>query len=94
MPNRTIPLLSVFSGILISVYVVLVCTTVVFAAVQTDLARTLSDTRASIGTLEASYYEKVAELNNTDPASIGLVTPILVQYVSAIKVTGITFAGR
>jgi hypothetical protein len=95
MPTRTIPVLSVSASILLVAYLALVVTTVVFASWQTQAASSIRDAEASIGMLESQYYASVAQLDSTDPATLGFVHPTNVQYVASAGVPhGLTFAGR
>ncbi len=82
MPDRTISILSIAAGALVAVYVVLVITTVTFAAWQTDLALTARDAESTIGDLETKYYEQVGVLAATDPRSMNLGKPAAVTYAT------------
>lgn len=90
---RLVPALYVLAGLLLAAYVALMVTTILFAALQTHLAQDVQDKRMEIAKLESVYYSKVADLDSTDPYSMGFVTPKNVHYVSAAKIpTNLTFA--
>lgn len=82
MPDRTISVLSIAAGALVAVYVVLVVTTVTFAAWQTELALTARDAESTIGNLETRYYGAVGALSATDPGSMNLGKPLAVSYAT------------
>ncbi|HEX8591147.1 MAG TPA: hypothetical protein VF696_00115 [Candidatus Paceibacterota bacterium] len=92
VPDRIVPMLGVAAVALVAVYIVLVITTIFFAAWQTQLASTIDETRGSIQALETEYYSAIARIDATDPSSIGLVAPAEVHYVVAARPTGLTFA--
>jgi hypothetical protein len=94
MHNRLIPILGTIAGGLFALYVVLVCSTVIFAGIQTNLARSMQEIKGSIASLETSYYSKITEFSTLDPKSIGFITPKNVEYISAISSSGLTFAGK
>jgi hypothetical protein len=94
VPDRIVPMLSIAAGFLVVTYIVLMITTIFFAAWQTQLARGIDDTRARIHGLETEYYTAIARLDSTDPSSVGLVAPAKVEYVVAQRMPGLTFAGR
>lgn len=89
---RLVPLLYVLAGMLLAAYVALMVTTILFAALQTQLAQDVQDKRMEIAKLESLYYEGVAQRDATDPQSLGFVTPTTVHYVSAAKIPNLTFA--
>ena len=82
MPNRTISILGYSAGALIAAYLMLVVVTVSMAAWQTNLAMEVHETEADIARLESRYYDMVAEIDQTNPASIGLTKPKAVTYAS------------
>lgn len=94
IPNRIVPVLAVACCALVAVYIVLVVTTIFFAAWETQLARSIEESRASIQGLEDEYYDAIARIDATDPSSLGLVAPRKVEYVAATRVPGLSFAGR
>ncbi len=89
---RPIPFLSLIAGFLVAGYVALMIATVLFATLQTQLAQEVQQKHMQIASLERAYYEKVAELEATDPRSLGYVTPAHVTYVSATQIPNLTFA--
>jgi mannitol-specific phosphotransferase system IIBC component len=89
---RLNPALSVIAGVMLAAYVALIVTTVVFAAIQTKLAQEVQVQRMEIGKLEGKYYLAIGKLDQTDPHSLGYVTPQHVQYVSAADLPNLTFA--
>lgn len=82
MPDRTISILGAVAGSLMAVYLVLVITTVCFAAMQTDLALAVRDAESHIGTLEATYYDQVGALAAMDPRAMNLAKPQAVTYAT------------
>ena len=91
LPDRTNFVLGMLASCLVVVYVLLMAMTIFFAAWQTQLARGIDDTRARIHTLETEYYGAIAEIDSTDPYSVGLVTPSKVEYVVEARMPGLTF---
>jgi hypothetical protein len=89
---RLVPSLSILAGALLAVYVALMVTTILFAALQTDLAQQVQDKRMQVAKLETRYYDDVASLDDTNPQSLGFVTPDSVQYVTAVAPQNLTFA--
>jgi hypothetical protein len=94
MPDRTNFILGITAGALVVIYIGLMITTIVFASWQTQLARGIDDSRSRIQALEGDYYHAIAKLDSTDPYSVGLVAPSKVEYVTAARVPGLTFAGN
>jgi hypothetical protein len=90
VPDRIVPVLGIAAVALVAVYLTLVIVTIFFAAWQTQLARTIEDTRSSIPALEDAYYDAIAKIDATDPYSVGLVAPAKVHYVVAARPTGLT----
>jgi hypothetical protein len=86
------PLLTMLVGTLLAAYIALVVTTIVFAAIQTNLAQHIQEQRMAIGKLETKYYQAIATLDQADPYALGYVKPRDVQYVSAAKLPNLTFA--
>lgn len=89
---RLIPLLTALVGTLLAAYVALIVTTILYAALQTQLAQNVQDKRMQIAKLESSYYASVASLDSTDPHALGYVTPQHVQYIAAAALPNLTFA--
>ncbi len=89
---RLIPLLSVIAGALIAAYVVLMVMAILFAALQTQLAQNTQDKQMEIGKLEGTYYASIAQLDATDPRSLGYVKPGNVRYVTQAPLQGLSFA--
>lgn len=89
---RLIPLLSVVAGALLAAYIALMVAAILFAALQTELAQGVQDKRMAITKLESAYYASVAQLDATDPHTLGYVTPKRVQYVAASALPNLTFA--
>lgn len=91
MANNAIRILSFSCAALVAVYLLLVAAAVSFAAWRTDLTRSLSDTESRVAVLESQYYEAIAQLSTTDPASVGLVAPRAVGYVTDQGATVVSF---
>ncbi len=89
---RIIPSLSILAAVLLAVYVALMISAILFAALQTQLAQNVQTSRMEISKLERAYYAGVAQLDSTDPHSLGFVTPTHVQYVTAAALPNLTFA--
>lgn len=94
VPDRIVPILAIAAAAFLAVYIALMITTIFFAAWQTQLARSIDDTRTAIQALETEYYAAIARIDATDPSSLGLVAPAKVHYVVAARPTGLTFADR
>lgn len=92
MPDRTNYILGAVALALLVVYVVLMGTTIFFAALQTQLARGIDDTRTRIHALETEYYTTIAKIDSTDPYAVGLVAPKKVEYVVEARMPGLSFA--
>lgn len=84
--------LSVLAAGLLATYVALMISTILFAALKTQLAQEVRDTHAEIGRLEAAYYDAIARANGADPYALGFVEPEEVRYVAASRAAGVTFA--
>lgn len=89
---RLVPAFSILAGVLVAVYVALMVATILFAALQTDLAQQVQDKRMQVAKLETRYYDAVAALDDTNPQSLGYVTPGSVEYVTAVAPQNLTFA--
>ena len=95
MSDRIIPVLSVSCGMLTTLYVVLVVTTVFFASWQTEAMSSVRVSESQIGTLEANYYTAINKASNLSPATLGFVTPEQVRYVATAQTaSALTFAGN
>lgn len=82
MPSRTISILSYVAGALVMAYLGLVIVTVSMAAWQTNLAMQIHETESDLARLEARYYAMVAQIDQTDPESLGLEEPARVLYAT------------
>lgn len=89
---RLIPFLTLLAGTMVAVYVALMVTTILFAALQTDLAHKVQEKRMDIAKLERTYYSAIASLDSTDPGSQGFVTPQRVTYVAEAAAQNLTLA--
>ena len=94
MPDRALPILGIAAASLVAVYLVLMVTTIFFAAWETQLARSMDDTRERIHKLETEYYNTIAKIDSTDPSAVGLVAPAKVEYVVAARMQGLTYVSR
>lgn len=90
MPNRLLPALRATFFTLSTVYVVLMVSTVSFAAHETDLREAIHDTEASIATLESRYFRAADELTKTDPALLGLGAPTGTRYAKEAQVPALS----
>ncbi|MDB5265126.1 MAG: hypothetical protein JWN64_697 [Parcubacteria group bacterium] len=90
MPDRTISILGISCGALLSVYVALVITTITFAAWQTELRASIRSTEGMISSLESEYYEHVAAITATAPSAFGLVPPASVRYAAKAPATAVS----
>lgn len=93
MSNRLIPLLSISCSILIGVYLVLVATTIFFAAWETKLSASVRASESRIVALETEYYAAIDAINTTNLASAGYTRPKSVEYVNQTGSPTVTFAG-
>ncbi|MFZ1987834.1 MAG: hypothetical protein WAV21_02255 [Minisyncoccia bacterium] len=92
MPDRFVSLLgATFAGV-VTLYVSLVVVTICFASIQTDLAGSIHDTEASIGSLESEYYQAIAALNEMDPATLGFSMPTKKLYAVSAPVPALSRA--
>lgn len=89
---RLTPILTVITGALVATYVALMISTILFAALQTQLAQNMQDSQMQISKLENTYYAAVANLDATDPHTLGYVTPQKVEYVTQASASNLTFA--
>ena len=96
MPDRLIPMLSISCGALTTLYVVLVVTTVFFAAWQTQAVSSVRATESAIGNLESNYYTSINKISTLNPATLGFVSPNQVEYVTKVQdtSTGLSIAGN
>ncbi len=94
MSDRLIPILGFSAVALLGVYLVLMVTAISFATWQTQSASRITELESSIAGLETEYYAAIARINRTDPSSFGLARPTAVRYVTAVRPTTVTFAGR
>jgi len=90
--DRLVSTLGLCALFLAALYVVLMFTTIFYAALETKLTRGISDTRVAIEQLENRYYARITELDSTEPSSIGLVAPRRVEYVVAADAPQVTIA--
>lgn len=82
MPNATISFLGYAAAVLLTAYLALVVVTVSLAAWQTNLAVQIHETESELGRLEARYYDLIATIDRTDPATFGLTKPMSVSYAA------------
>ncbi len=92
LPNRLNLYLGIVAGGLLTAYVTLMVTTILLAALQTQLAQNIQDTQMALGKLETSYYAAIGQMDSTDPHALGYVTPTHVHYVTAASPNGLSFA--
>ncbi|MDB5245542.1 MAG: hypothetical protein JWN90_647 [Parcubacteria group bacterium] len=92
LSNRLNLYLGLLAGGLLAAYVALMVTTILLAALQTQLAQNIQNKQMAIGKLETSYYAAIGQMDSTDPHALGYVTPAHVQYVTAASPNGLSFA--
>lgn len=90
MPKHTVSVLGYTTAALIASYLVLIVVTVSMAAWQTNLAMEVHETEADIARLEARYYDMVAQIDQTNPASLGLTKPGRVMYATTASAPSVT----
>lgn len=90
MPDRTVSILGYACGALVAGYLALIVVTVSMAAWQTNLAMEVHETEADIARLESRYYDMVAQIDQTDPGSLGLVAPTRVMYATTQTAPSVT----
>ncbi len=82
-----IPILSVVVGILLITYVGLLAFIMTYGAIQMQSAEALRDTRAHVATLDTKYFNMIASINQTDPATLGFVKQRNIAYVTNIPIS-------
>jgi len=81
-------------ALLLVAYLGLIGSTAVFATIQTNLERSIHETKIAIGEIEREYYDQVSRLNSLDPLTYGFVKPTDVRYVAKKDLPDISFMGR
>jgi len=94
MPNRTLTYLGASFGGMVAIYIALVIATIFLANWQTEMVSRVNDAEASIGMLEAEYYEAIARVNAEDPAQFGFVRPAKKEFARAADAPSVTRAGE
>lgn len=94
MSNRVTHILKYLCGALLSVYMVLMVSTVIFAAVETKLSSVIHKTRTDIGMIETKYYDEISRVNAIDPGAMGYVKPKQVVYVTAVHTAGLSLVSQ
>jgi hypothetical protein len=92
MSDRLIPFLSLSCGTLTLLYIMLVGFTILFATMQTNAMNSVQLSEGTIGNLEATYYTDMDHASTLDPQSLGYVTPVSVQFVTASENSSFAFA--
>lgn len=90
MPDRTVSILGYSLGALVAAYLVLVVVTVSMASWQTNLSMQVHETEGDIARLESRYYDMVARIDRTDPATLGLGKPARVMYAATQSAPAVT----
>ncbi len=90
MPDRLLPILKGSFFSLVALYVVLVISTVYFAAAESNLREAIHDTEASIASLEVRYFTAVDQVAKSDPASYGLSHPAAKRYAKELPAPSVT----
>lgn len=93
MPSRFAPILGGICGFLLAAYLVLLGSTVFFAALQTELSASVHDTEAAIALLEHQFLGKIAAIQSTDPSLSGFVRVSVVRYATVPR-TDLSRAAR
>lgn len=93
MPNRLTTYLGATFGVMVLTYLTMVVFTVYLASEQTRLGSAIGDTQAAIGTLEASYYHAVTQIDAEDPAALGFTEPASREYAQGASAPVLTRAG-
>jgi len=92
LPRRLNVYLMLMAFALIAAYVAIMVITILLAALETQLSQNIETKQMAIQKLEASYFNSIDQLDSTDPASLGYVTPQHVAYVQAAEASGLSFA--
>jgi hypothetical protein len=92
LPRRLNVYLGLVAGALVAAYVVIMVITILLAALETQLSQNIQTKQMAIQKLESSYFASINELDSTDPAALGYVTPKHVAYVAATEAQGLSFA--
>ncbi len=79
---------------MVAIYIALVIATIFLANWQTEMIGRVNDAEASIGVLEAQYYEAIARMNAEDPAQYGFVLPSKKVFARAADAPSVTRAGE
>jgi hypothetical protein len=75
-------------------YVVFLVAAISFAAVEVERSRAASDQESAVVALETKYYAAVGKLAESDPATLGYVTPLKVVYVNQNGAPALSRAAR
>jgi len=94
MPNNTLRYLSFGCVALIATYLVLIVATLFFAGVQSGLTEEIQERESAVAALETEYYDTLAALTGNEYLSVGLVSPLAVQYVQEGGDTAVTRLDR
>ncbi len=94
MPSRTIQYLAYACVTLVAAYIALFATTLFFASVRSGLAAELRERESVVAALETDYYDAISRINAGDYVSLGLVSPVAVEYVTEGGDTAVTRADR
>ncbi len=92
LPRRVNMYLGLIAGALVAAYVVIMVITILLAALETQLSQNIETKQMAIQKLESTYFTSIDQLDATDPASLGYVTPKHVAYVAAADDSGLSFA--
>lgn len=84
--------LGMMAGAMLVIYLGLMVSTVLHAALQTQLAKNVRDAQTDITRLETSYYAAMATIDDADPYALGFVPAKKVTYVNATQNTGLSLA--
>lgn len=91
LPLPVVSILSVVASILFVTYIALLAIVMTYGVIQTQSAQALSDTRATIGTLETNYLATIKKISATNPDALGFTKPSTVAYVSEAPRSKVSF---
>ena len=91
LPIPIMSALYMVAGILFITYITLLAIIMTYGVVQTQSAQTLSDTRATVGTLETHYLATIKNISATNPKTAGFTKPSTIAYVSGTSQPMVSF---
>lgn len=94
LPDRFLSRLFLACGALFGAYVLVMITTIYFASYASELTGSIREREASVVALETEYYAAIGVLSESDPAALGFVSPLRVEYVASAGAPAFSRADR